>query len=314
MTIRFTCPNCGVAGSVDASAIGKWARCKYCDHRFTIPAPGAVQSKVYELEDPAEVNTGDGYPGMGSAPDEALTAARGAPPVREGTARPGGSPGARLTTIRFACPNCGVTGSADASAIGKSAQCKYCDHRFTIPAPGAVEPKEYELEEPAEKPPPDPDAGMDPFQDATFAPTRGDEPTATKPRSSKRSPSRTKSRTTRDHAARSPWPARLACLGVATAIAVAGVARFAPNGMLIAACAVIALGCVLILVGYAMGAYGAFSEDFVYGFLYLVIPLYTAYYIVTRWEDLWVWFACMTTGVGLVLIGIEMARWGGVVA
>ncbi len=76
----------------------------------------------------------------------------------------------------------------------------------------------------------------------------------------------------------------------------------------------IALGCILILVGYVVGAYGAFSEDFLYGFLYLVIPLYTAYYMITRWDDLWVWFVCMTSGVGLILLGIEMARWGGVVA
>jgi len=30
------------------------------------------------------------------------------------------------------------------------------------------------------------------------------------------------------------------------------------------------------------GAYGAFSEDVIYGILYVVIPLYTGYYIVTR--------------------------------
>jgi hypothetical protein len=207
-----------------------------------------------------------------------------------------------------------VTGSVDASAIGKWAQCKYCEHRFTIPAPGVEEPKEYELEEPPEKPPEDPPAVMEPFQDATFTPTRGDEPAATAPGPPKRSPSRTKPRTTRKRASRSAWPARLAWVGGALAIAIAAVALFAPNGLLIAACAVIALGCVLILVGYAVGAYGAFSEDFLYGFLYLVIPLYTAYYMVTRWEDLWVWFACMTTGVGLILLGIELARWGGVIA
>jgi hypothetical protein len=66
------------------------------------------------------------------------------------------------------------------------------------------------------------------------------------------------------------------------------------------------------LLGYAAGAYGAFCEDFLYGFLYLVIPLYTAYYLVTRWEDLWRWFACSTTGVGLVLFGTQLLRWSGV--
>jgi hypothetical protein len=33
----------------------------------------------------------------------------------------------------------------------------------------------------------------------------------------------------------------------------------------------------------------------------------------TRWDDLWIWFACMTGGVGLASLGIEMVRWAGVV-
>ena len=70
--------------------------------------------------------------------------------------------------------------------------------------------------------------------------------------------------------------------------------------------------CISDRLGYAAGAYGAFCEDFLYGFLYLVIPLYTAYYLVTRWEDLWRWFACSTTGVGLVLFGTQLLLWSGV--
>ena len=37
----------------------------------------------------------------------------------------------------------------------------------------------------------------------------------------------------------------------------------------------------------------------------------TAYYLVTRWEDLWIWITCATVGGGLVLIGTEMVRWAG---
>ena len=221
-------------------------------------------------------------------------------------------------TIRFACPNCGVAGSADASSVGKWARCKYCEHRFTIPRPGEVQSAEYALEEPAEAPTEAPaDAGfgvMEPVHDPRVGTARGDEPPGTAIRHPNRSPWPSETRTSRRRAERSAWPARLAGIGVVLAIAIAAVAMLAPNGMLIAACAVMAVGSVLILVGYAMGAYGAFSEDFLYGFLYLVIPLYTAYYMVTRWDDLWVWFACMTSGVGLVFLGVEMARWGGVIA
>ena len=91
----------------------------------------------------------------------------------------------------------------------------------------------------------------------------------------------------------------------------AAIALFVPRGTLIVACVLMVVGSTMVLVGYFAGAYGAFSEDFLYGFLYLVIPLYTAYYLVTRWEDLWVWFTCSTAGVAFVLLGARMARWSG---
>ena len=216
--------------------------------------------------------------------------------------------------IAFACPSCAATGSVDAAAAGRSARCKHCGHRFTIPGPDAAEAEVFAMEGHAAEADGDGYAVMDPVQDSAFAPVRGEEPTSPVPRRPKGSAPRSKSGSGSKRASRSPWPVRLAWVGGAFAIAIAAVALFAPSGMLYAACAVMAIGSVLILVGFAVGAYGAFSEDFIYGFLYLAIPLYTAYYMVTRWDDLWVWFACMTSGVGLVLLGIEMARWGGVVA
>ena len=59
------------------------------------------------------------------------------------------------------------------------------------------------------------------------------------------------------------------------------------------------VGGLLVPVGYFAGAYGAFCEDVLYGFLYLAIPLYAGYYLVTRWEDLWIWLTCSTRGSGL---------------
>jgi predicted Zn finger-like uncharacterized protein len=214
--------------------------------------------------------------------------------------------------IPFACPSCAASGSVDAAAAGRSARCKHCGHRFTIPIPGpdAAEPDVFPLEEPAE-------AGyavMGPDPDSAFAPARGLEPAAAAPRRPKPSASRSPSRTAGRRRSRGAWPTRLAWVGGIAAVAIAAIALLAPNGVLIAACALMTVGCVMILVGFGVGAYGAFSEDFLYGFLYLVIPLYAAYYLVTRWDDLWVWFVCMTSGVGLVLLGIELARWGGVVA
>ena len=83
------------------------------------------------------------------------------------------------------------------------------------------------------------------------------------------------------------------------------------HGTWLVGCILMAIGGILVPVAYFAGAYGAFSEDTLYGLLYITIPLYTAYYLVTRWEDLWIWITCATVGVGLVLIGTEMVRWAG---
>ena len=97
--------------------------------------------------------------------------------------------------------------------------------------------------------------------------------------------------------------------GVAFVLILIAIALLAPHGTWLAGCILMATGGVLILVGHLAGAFGAFSEDFLYGLFYLLIPLYTAYYIVTRWDDMWVWFACSTVGAGLSMAGIELVRW-----
>ena len=213
--------------------------------------------------------------------------------------------------IPFACPSCAATGSADAAAAGKTARCKHCGHHFTIPMPGraAESPDGLPLEETAGG-----YAVMEPVLVSTYVPSRGDESTAAVPRRPKRTTSGSATRPAGRRSSRSAWPKRMAWAAGVVSIAIAAIALLAPGGLLIAACTLIVLGCAMILTGFAVGAYGAFSEDVLYGLLYLGIPLYTAYYMVTRWDDLWFWFACMTAGVGIVLLGIEMARWGGVVA
>ena len=213
--------------------------------------------------------------------------------------------------ISFACPSCAATGSVDATAAGRSARCKHCGHHFTIPTPREpeAEPEGYLLDEPAEctvGP-----AAMSPPRDSAFVRSRGGEGTTASRKPGRNAPESTP-RTPRRQVSRFPWQTWLVRGGIATAITLAAIALFAPNGTLIAGCALLVLGMVLVLVGYGAGAYGAFHEDFLYGFLYLVIPFYTAYYMVTRWDDLWVWFTCMTSGVGLVLFGIEIVRWAGV--
>ena len=66
--------------------------------------------------------------------------------------------------------------------------------------------------------------------------------------------------------------------GIGSVVILAAVALLVPNGLLIVGCVLLVLGMLMVLAGYAAGAYGAFHEDFLYGFLYMVIPFYAAYY------------------------------------
>ena len=100
--------------------------------------------------------------------------------------------------------------------------------------------------------------------------------------------------------------------GIVTAVALAAIALLAPNGI---------LWWRVALDGPRHGAgagrlRGRSLRRLPRGLplrlpLYAAFPLYTAYYIVTRWDDLWTWFAGSTVGVGLVLLGTEMVRWSG---
>ena len=53
---------------------------------------------------------------------------------------------------------------------------------------------------------------------------------------------------------------------------------------MIVGCILAVIGIILLLGGYAVGAYAAFTEDALYGWLYLFFPLYTAYYLVANWD------------------------------
>ncbi len=153
---------------------------------------------------------------------------------------------------------------------------------------------------------------MTPSPGSAFVRSRRNGATAATPRQPKQTAPKSTTRVARRRGPRFAWRTWLIRGGVAAGIILAVIALFVPHGALIAACTLMVLGSAMVLLGYGVGAYAAFGEDFLYGFLYLVIPLYTAYYIVTRWEDLWVWSACSTAGVALVLLGTEVARWGGV--
>ena len=213
--------------------------------------------------------------------------------------------------VKFACPSCAAAGTVDAVHAGRHVRCKHCGAQLTIPYPEANEPDVYDLEGPVEQPvskwsrPPD--------ESPVFVPARTDRMAAAdRPRKVKQPVSAPTPRCARESHSGFPWQTWIIRGGLALIVILTGVALFAPQGTWLAGCMLIVIGGLLVPLGFLAGAYGAFSEDLLYGFLYLAIPLYAAYYLVTRWEDLWPWVVCATVGVGFVMLGTELVRWSGV--
>ncbi|WP_165227526.1 hypothetical protein [Aquisphaera insulae] len=212
--------------------------------------------------------------------------------------------------VPFACPSCHASGSAESAYIGREVRCKHCNTRFTIPDPESPASDTYDLEERAE--PVRRGAAVGAGAEAVFVPSRKDDRPG-KPRKAKGAAATSKRRPGRD-LSDFPWTRWLIRLAVAFVVAVAGIALIAPNGLWLAGCILMATGVMLLVLGHVGGTYVAFTEDFVHGFFYLGFPIYTAYYIVTNWDDMWVFFACSTVGAGLASAGLTLVEWAGAAA
>jgi hypothetical protein len=93
------------------------------------------------------------------------------------------------------------------------------------------------------------------------------------------------------------------------------VSLLVPNGTIIAGITLAAIGLIFMLIGYFIGAYAAFGEDFLFGFLYLFFPPYTAYFLVANWDEMWRWFVLLTAGAAVLTLasyvmsaGVEKAE------
>ncbi len=210
--------------------------------------------------------------------------------------------------VSFACPSCNASGSVAAVHIGKQVRCKQCGAHFAIPDPEDSQPDVYAVEE--QSPQAAGGTSKSPAENAVFVPARGDAAGAVeRTRRMERSSSAPTSRNVRVRKSGFRWQTWLIRGGIALVLILTAIAFLAPHGTWLVGFILIAIGGILVPVAYFAGAYGAFSEDSLYGLLYLMIPLYAGYYLVTRWEDLWIWVACATVGVGLVLLGTELVRW-----
>jgi hypothetical protein len=206
----------------------------------------------------------------------------------------------------FACPLCGASGSVDDALIGMQIRCLQCNHRFVVPGQSEGEDEGYSLAEPTRGNP----GGA--ATRGVYFPSLGDEPAiALSPLKPRRVTSGTNRRPSRGEESGSGWRTWSIRLGIVLGIVLVVTALCGPRGLMISGSVLLIIGTAMVFLGFAAGAYGAFSEDFLYGLLYMVFGIYTAYYFVTRWDDLWKWALCSTAGFGLVAIGTLMVQWSG---
>jgi DNA-directed RNA polymerase subunit RPC12/RpoP len=208
----------------------------------------------------------------------------------------------------FACPGCGASGSADASLEGRQVRCPHCGQRFPVPGPDGPDQDGYSLDQAAPMAVKTVEAS--PIDDRpVFVSTRSDEPVVA---TSRRKRKRTSSKKSRRESPEIAWGSWLLRVSIVASIVLALIGWLAPGGQEKVGWTLLGLGTLMVLIGYGAGVVGAFSEDSLYGILYLILPFYTGYYVVTRWDDLWRWFACSTAGFCLVVLGTTLLRWSGV--
>jgi hypothetical protein len=206
-------------------------------------------------------------------------------------------------SLAFSCPSCGASGSTSPTHAGKVVRCKGCQYRFPLPQPDQPLDDGYGLEPPTARV-----EGSEPASESVYAAARRDRDDGDRP--PRPTGKRRRSRKQREEFEITPTHWLIAAGAVVGLLA--AVACFMPEGTAWVGRILMLVGSIMILVGYSVGLIGAFREDSLYGFLYFFIPFYSAYYLLTRWDDLWRWFACSTAGVLLVVLGGELLWWGGV--
>ena len=203
--------------------------------------------------------------------------------------------------IPVTCASCGKRYEVDGAYAGKRGKCAACGARMAIPGgehSASSEPDAYQL-----------DTAHD-GEDATFfTPATGSKSLEETParRQVKQKGSGTSGRK-RLEPARSPLAslsARVTVIGLTCVTLVLVVlVVFVPATRINVGRAVALAGLILFVYGYGSGAYIAFTEDDLYGWLYLLFPPYAAYYFVSRWDE-------MSSRLVMLIVGLALLSGGG---
>ena len=204
--------------------------------------------------------------------------------------------------ISFACPSCSATCTVDDIHIGKRGRCKHCGAIFTIPNPESAEADNYALAEPAQRARPNHDV----LSESVFLPPRSR--SAAQPGPVRREWS-DEPALVASKAHYSPSEVRWKTWLISAAIAlglIMAIATLVPGGTSFVGIVLVVLSLILGPVGGLGALYRVFSEEVLCGLLFLFLPFYDVYYIVTRWDDMWPWVTCVAASVGFLVMGVRL--------
>ncbi len=212
--------------------------------------------------------------------------------------------------IPVTCTSCGKRYKVDGAFAGKRGKCASCGARMTIPGQHHA----------ASSPPAEPDAyqldnAPDSEQPNFFTPAPGSESLEEAPprrRVKQKNPASSEPRRRKSASSHPVLSVRATLVGLTgVALVLVIVALFVPGTRINIARAVALAGLVLFVYGYGSGAYIAFTEDDLYGWLYLFFPPYAAYYFVSRWDEMSSRLVMLVVGLTLLVGGgrlLEMER------
>lgn len=206
--------------------------------------------------------------------------------------------------IAFTCSGCGKGYEVDASRAGRKGRCKSCGVMMVVPAMSTkVAQDSHATDEYAMEDTPSGELKTEP---TSFARTSNDPDGRTR-RERKESASKLLEQVkgeAEEVITSYAGLIRRVLVGIAISGVVLGIIAATVNhGTFYVGASLVGLGLLIIFAGYALGVYIAYTEDLLHAALFLTIPIYTGYYIVTNWDEMWRSFALMVVGGILLSIG-----------
>jgi len=318
MPIVLDCPGCGKRYEIDSALAGKKSRCKQCGQVFRIPANGGEDTDAPARRD----QTGErrtARAGASSSPgrsasswesilgDDRPSAADNDSSPRPASSRQPVKPVAGMLVIK--CPGCRKRYELSGALAGKKSRCRQCGEVFAIPVPrtGASEPEPSTttLDPPGRsagpaQPPPDSywesvladDPGSPKENGGTRPPDYDDFDLPAAPRAA--APKRGRGKIlgggdTSLGVAVSGWFIVILLVLFGGAYGAGAVGLLAQNqvrNVYAFSFAITMIGCgVGMLWGATWLVVVAFREDFRCGMMFLFVPFYAFYYILTRMAE-----------------------------